>query len=98
MKKFVINRIKDINRQIGTGYYPAIIRLIKRQTEKELLDELKQHNYVTDEKAITEHVNKRAREINQRLSVHWYKQLPPFDHCEPINNNIHTANCETIND
>ena len=44
-----------------------------------------------------ERVNKRAREINQRLSVHWYKQLLPLNHCEPINYNIRTTKCERIN-
>ena len=96
-EKFVVNRIKNINRQIGTGYSQALNRLIRRQTKNELLEEQRQLDYAKDENAIMERVNKRAREINQRLFEHWSEQLPPLDHSELISNNINNTNCERIN-
>ena len=35
-EKFVINRIKDINRQIGTGYIKGLDRLIEENSVKAL--------------------------------------------------------------
>ena len=70
-EKFVVNRIKDINRQIGTGYYPALNQLIRNKAEEEIIAELEQDNYVIDENEIREHVNKRAKEIDRQLTTHW---------------------------
>ena len=50
-EKFVVNRVKEINRLIGTGYHNAVNRLIERKVGGEL-NELKQRNYVIDENDI----------------------------------------------
>ena len=38
-EKFVVNRIKEINRQIGTGYTKAFNRLIESNTMKSISKE-----------------------------------------------------------
>ena len=92
----MVSRIKDINRHIGTGYYPALNRLIEHKAREEIA-ELEQDNYVIDDNKIKERVNKRAREIEIQLTMHWYKQLKPFSHYDRFNNSINTAYIETTN-
>ena len=96
-EKFVVNRIKDINRQIGTSYSQALHRLIRRKTKRESIEEQKQLDYAIDESVIMERVNKQAKEINQRLFEHWSEQLPPLNHSELISDKINTTKCERIN-
>ena len=70
-ERFVINRIKDINRQIGTGFTKELDRVIEENTIKAL------DNYASDQtvEIIEHHVNEEAKAIKWRLTDYWTRQL-----------------------
>ena len=83
-KKFVVNRIKEINRQIGTGYTKVLNRLLEENTVV-ALDKYQQNkdDAITKE-VILQHVIKEAKAVKWRLNDCWTRQL--IEQNKPLEN------------
>ena len=79
-EKFVVNRIKEINRQIGTGYTKGVNRLI----EENSLAALDKYQYDTTKEVIFDHVIKEMKAVKWRLTDYWTRQL--IEKNKPIDN------------
>ena len=79
-EKFVVNRIKEINRQIGTGYTKAVNRLI----EENSLAALDKYQYDTTQEVIFDHVTKEMKAVEWRLTDYWTRQL--IEQNKPLDN------------
>ena len=63
-EKFVVNRIKEINQLIGTGYTKALNRLIKRNTiESVTKDEQNKDDTITEEEVMC-HVIEQTKAVS----------------------------------
>ena len=70
-ERFVINRIKDTNRQIGAGYTKEVNRLI----EENIIKALDNYESEQTDEVIESHVIEETKAIKWRLTDYWTRQL-----------------------